>query len=1510
MASPEEIAAHKVALNRYTNEYIVELCRVNGVDATELKDKNAKVRALAELKAMTEPGGFPAGATGGGVLTDPDVVRCLLKEFQAAREDDTRTFLATVQTLVATIPKPPEKKSFIPLNEMAKLADSDDIALWFRTFENLAEKRHKLDKGDWCAALEPFLTGNAQSAYFGVPEALRDDYGQVKQAIFLRYKLTASSYRSKFRSEIKTRSESFLDFAARLEIYFKYWVTPSQDLLSNKEAADIFQKILVDQFISTIRDETSMLKLVEKETESLFEIAKFADTYILERQLVRNVDQKPRQDNNIIKQDNRDNRDKSFMSKRDTSVQAKKPWVKPGGKYTDACFGCGELGHKRYQCPNKSSFGRFPGKSEVESGRRDEVMKQNFVRSEKFGGDVRLIEPHVELSVNGKMVKGLVDSGSAITMVSKKLCDEVGAEVVSSKVSLSWFEGSKVDTLGVTMVTMECAGLALACECVVVETLDSPVLVGRDFIYRSGLTVDFAEGSYWTPHKPIVKWPLLDHCCNVQTLPSDAGESCVDKCKENEVPSSLITPEKREVEIERLKVEFPDVFSTSLGHTDILEHEIELIENVKPIRQKPYNLTPAKQESLKVQIQEMLAKGVIEESKSPWRSPVVMVPKPDNTYRMCVDLRKLNSVTKFDAYHMKEQHRVVGNLSGAKIFSVIDLKSGYWQVGLREQDRELTSFSAGENFPLYQFKVMPFGCKNGSATFQRLMEKILSKAGLLGECAVVKIDDILVYSLSVEEHLVHLRKVLQCLEDAGLIASLTKSRFFLESTKYLGLGVSAEGFSTDPDKVEAIVNYPAPNNRKELDRFLGMMAWFGKFIPQLSDTAEPLFHLRREKVPWSWSTECQDSFECLKEKLCQAPILAHPTVDGEFELHTDASGVGLGAAVYQWQDGKLKTIAYASRTLNVHERRYSTTNREILAVVWGLEKHRHILEGRHVVVFSDHQALTWIFRRSDLPPLLYRWVLRVQEFDFEVKYRPGKQNIVPDALSRDSRFDSMCTIGVLTIDVADVSNKCAASNCSIPDDDSDPSFDHWIQCDHCDKWYHDPCVNVVPEEASSIQFVCPSCKDQVSARHQQKLHDNPAFASVLPSPAELIMMQLQDPELRPIFEYITLEGKCEKPRNNLYKDCSIKSGMLVKGSQIVIPKVLRHHVMFSLHSLPIAGHKGRTSTLKRVLENFVWPGVGKDVQNYVKSCRICQYTKPVYRKPVGPMESIKSNKPWELVAVDLVGPLPTSFSGHKHILVVRDHFSKWVELFPLKRARGKDVAIILVREIFTRFGPCSKLVSDNGPQFVSRFLKAVCAKWGVQQIHCSAYHPQANWVERVNRDLRAMLQSEVFQTGDHRTWDTHLSEFRFAMNTAINRSTGFSPAELSLSRVIQTPIANALRLQDDEETQKSHKQFLVEKIKCDKKRAIETSALMREQASQRKAYYDENRRPVDIKVGDLVLLQTHYQSNAERSFSKKLAPRWEGPYMVVEQASPVTFRVRKSKRLETRHVSQMKHWKS
>jgi hypothetical protein len=460
--------------------------------------------------------------------------------------------------------------------------------------------------------------------------------------------------------------------------------------------------------------------------------------------------------------------------------------------------------------------------------RNDAKSELNLLALE-FQPKSKLRGPIIQIKANDIHTIGLADSGAEISMIRLDRCKKRNLNPCNHETTLQWFEGTHFQTKGCVLVDLECVGRKVCVECVVVEQLSHQFLLGQDFFRAVGLTIDFGQNCYWSSKgKLIVKWPLL----GVSAVDSDTSEDEYQSEKPIQDPE---VEEKRRV----LKSEFTDFLMNKPGFTDVLEHEIVLKEGTTPIKQKPYRLSPVKEKAALEQIPKMLAEGIIEESK--WCSPVVMVPKPSsNEYRMCIDFRKLNART-IPSYPLNRIEKIMSKLHGAKIFAVLDIKSGYWQVSLRKEDRELTSFSIGRN--LYQFKVLPFGVSNGPATFQRLVEKILKKRNCLGRICEVHIDDLIVFSSTWEEQ-DHLREVLTCLREAGMKASLEKSRFLEDSVIYLGLGVSEHGLTTKDEMVQAIVDYVAPRNRKELERFLGMCGWYAKFIPDYAMIAEPLNRLR------------------------------------------------------------------------------------------------------------------------------------------------------------------------------------------------------------------------------------------------------------------------------------------------------------------------------------------------------------------------------------------------------------------------------------------------------------------------------------------------------------------------------------------------------------------------------------------------------------------------------------------------------------------------------------------
>ena len=433
-----------------------------------------------------------------------------------------------------------------------------------------------------------------------------------------------------------------------------------------------------------------------------------------------------------------------------------------------------------------------------------------------------------------------------------------------------------------------------------------------------------------------------------------------------------------------------------LGRTTVMQHCIDT-GNAAPIRQQARRVPLPRRETVHTLLNDMLEKGIISPSKSPWASPIVLVKKKDGSIRFCIDYRKINGVTRKDAYPLPRVDDTLDTLTGSTWFTTIDLRSGYWQVEVAPKDREKTAFCTQEG--LFQFNVMPFGLCNAPATFQRLMDCVL--AGLQWTSCLVYIDDVIIMGKSFESHLHNLQQVFDRLRQAGLKLHPYKCQFLQHEVRFLGHIVSANGVSPDPDKTVKVKDWPTPTSRQETQQFLGLANYYRRFIKDFATIAKPLHKLTEKKQSFKWTYECQQAFAQLKHLLTTAPILALPDWSRPFIVDTDASDSGIGAVLSQTNEkGEEHVISYASRLLTKTERNYCVTRKELLAVVTFLHHFRQYLIGTNFVVRTDHGALTWLQNFKSPEGQLARWLEKLQDFEFSIVHRPGKRHCNADALSR------------------------------------------------------------------------------------------------------------------------------------------------------------------------------------------------------------------------------------------------------------------------------------------------------------------------------------------------------------------------------------------------------------------------------------------------------------------------------------------------------------------------------
>lgn len=486
--------------------------------------------------------------------------------------------------------------------------------------------------------------------------------------------------------------------------------------------------------------------------------------------------------------------------------------------------------------------------------------------------------------------------------------------------------------------------------------------------------------------------------------PYNTNQSCLNRT--NDVLELLRVSHLNSEECEALYdvcSKYSDIFhlpNDVLTSTDTIQHEIRT-SSEQPINVKSYRFPEIHKQEVNSQIQKMLDQRIIQPSLSPWSSPIWIVPKKidasgQKKWRIVIDYRKLNDITIGETYPIPNIVEILDQLGDSRYFSTLDLASGFHQIKMATKDACKTAFSVPQGH--YEFTRMPFGLKNAPSTFQRLMNNVLT--GLQGERCFVYLDDIVIYSRDLPSHIQNLTKVFQKLRSFNLKLQPDKCEFLRKEVGYLGHVITENGLKPDPNKIKSVQEFPIPKCPKDIKSFLGLISYYRRFIPEFSKLSKPLTSLLKKDTSFIWTNEQQLAFEMLKDKLVSAPVLIYPDFTKPFNLTCDASNYAISAILSQGPIGKDHPIAFASRTLNKCETNYSTTEKELLSIVWGCKTFRPYLFGRKFVIVTDHRPLKWLFNHTDPSSKLQRWRLQLQEFEYEIIYRKGKLNSAADALSR------------------------------------------------------------------------------------------------------------------------------------------------------------------------------------------------------------------------------------------------------------------------------------------------------------------------------------------------------------------------------------------------------------------------------------------------------------------------------------------------------------------------------
>ena len=1095
------------------------------------------------------------------------------------------------------------------------------------------------------------------------------------------------------------------------------------------------------------------------------------------------------------------------------SEQPKKGAVgKPG-----PCFNCGKHGHFAGKCPKLNR-----------TGPRFIQARANHVSAEEAQA-----APEVVLGtfpVNSYPATVLFDSGASHSFISKRFAGTHGLSVVELKIPM------QVHTPGNDMrtahycpsVTIEIKRSPFLSNLILLESKDLDVILGMDWLTRNKGVIDCASRTI----------TLTNDKGEKITFRSPASQKSVASLNQAAIEGQTETVEKSPRKLEDIPIvqEYPEVFPedlTTMPPKREIEFRIDLAPGTAPIYKRPYRMAANELAEVKKQVDEQLQKGYIRPSTSPWGAPVIFVEKKDKTKRMCVDYRALNEVTIKNKYPLPRIDDLFDQLKGAKVFSKIDLRSGYHQLRIREEDIPKTAFTT--RYGLFECTVMSFGLTNAPAFFMNLMNKVFME--FLDKFVVVFIDDILIYSKSEEEHEQHLRLVLEKLKEHQLYAKFSKCDFWLSEVKFLGHVISAQGVAVDPSNVESVTKWTPPKTVSQIRSFLGLAGYYRRFIENFSKIARPMTQLLKKDEKFKWSAECNQSFEELKKKLVSAPVLILPDQTKDFQVYCDASRQGLGCVLMQ--EGRV--VAYASRQLRPHETNYPTHDLELAAVVHALKIWRHYLIGNRCEVYTDHKSLKYIFTQPDLNLRQRRWLELIKDYDMGIHYHPGKANVVADALSRKSYCNAVCTEGM---------------------------------CDKLQQDLEHLNLGIVEHGYVAALEARPTLVDQVRAA------------------------QVNDPEIAELKKNMRV-GKAR----DFHED---EHGTIWLGERLCVPddKELKDLILTEAHQTQYSIHPGSTKMYQDLKEKFWWVSMRREIAEFVALCDVCQRVKAEHQRPAGLLQPLQIPEwKWEEIGMDFITGLPRTSSGHDSIWVVVDRLTKVAHFIPVHTTyTGKRLAELYLARIMCLHGVPKKIVSDRGSQFTSKFWQKLQEELGTRLNFSTAYHPQTDGqTERVNQILEDMLRACALDFGG--AWDKSLPYAEFSYNNSYQSSLQMAPFEALYGRKCRTPLFW---------DQTGERQLFGTEVLTEAEEKVRTvRERLRIAQSRQKSYADNRRRELTFEAGDYVYLRVTPLRGVHRFQTKgKLAPRFVGPYRILERRGEVAYQLELPSNMvgihDVFHVSQLK----